>query len=532
MLGQGGDERMPAGRAPLPARDRADSPLDRSGGGRVVRGGAHSRCAALGLPRAAAPELPVVRGASWPRNEIDRFVLARLEQAELAPAADADPATLIRRVTLDLTGLPPTPAEVTHLKSPRPRAPRIVRRPTSYQRVSIGCWRRRRYIRRALGGALARRRPLRRQQRLREGRDAIDLEVRRLVGRRAQRRHAVRSLHAGTADRRRLAAGGDRPRSGSRPVSPQYDASTTRAASTRKRRASNGCAIARPRRRRCGWAARSAARAATTTSTIHFRSATSTACWRSSTARARRALALPTAAQAHRQGEMRAARAPLEQALATWTPALGEAQRRWGTRAAGAAGAVSRAGDRLAGVDRRRATGRRARWFGVRRRRDAGRGAGSHGRSDGRRRDNRRRELASTPDRCSARDAARCAVARRRSRRGADGAFVLTACSSKRRRPPTLRRPVATDRVASLAADDRPREEPERYAAENLLAQPPPTRAHPDVVPGLGHEPDLRHGARRCGASWCWWRRSVSASTEAPRHSRAPALRRRPRRER
>jgi mono/diheme cytochrome c family protein len=48
----------------------------------------------------------------WPRNPIDRFILARLEREELSPSPEGDPATLIRRVTLDLMGLPPTPAEV------------------------------------------------------------------------------------------------------------------------------------------------------------------------------------------------------------------------------------------------------------------------------------------------------------------------------------------------------------------------------------------------------------------------------------
>ncbi|MBM4270221.1 MAG: DUF1549 domain-containing protein, partial [Deltaproteobacteria bacterium] len=58
------------------------------------------------------PAVPAVREASWPRNEIDRFVLARLEEEGLAPAPEADPVTLLRRVYLDLTGLPPTPGEV------------------------------------------------------------------------------------------------------------------------------------------------------------------------------------------------------------------------------------------------------------------------------------------------------------------------------------------------------------------------------------------------------------------------------------
>jgi hypothetical protein len=58
------------------------------------------------------PPLPAVRHAAWPRNAVDSFVLARLEREGLAPAAEAPRETLIRRVTLDLTGLPPTPAEV------------------------------------------------------------------------------------------------------------------------------------------------------------------------------------------------------------------------------------------------------------------------------------------------------------------------------------------------------------------------------------------------------------------------------------
>lgn len=58
------------------------------------------------------PELPPVRDAAWCRNPIDRFILAKLEKEGLKPAPEADPATLIRRVYLDLTGLPPTPAEI------------------------------------------------------------------------------------------------------------------------------------------------------------------------------------------------------------------------------------------------------------------------------------------------------------------------------------------------------------------------------------------------------------------------------------
>jgi hypothetical protein len=58
------------------------------------------------------PPLPPVRHPEWVRNPIDAFILARLESEELVPSSEADRTTLIRRVTLDLTGLPPTPTEV------------------------------------------------------------------------------------------------------------------------------------------------------------------------------------------------------------------------------------------------------------------------------------------------------------------------------------------------------------------------------------------------------------------------------------
>ncbi|HEU0038198.1 MAG TPA: c-type cytochrome domain-containing protein, partial [Verrucomicrobiae bacterium] len=58
------------------------------------------------------PPLPEVKNKRWSGTPIDRFVLARLEKARLSPSGEADKATLIRRVTFDLTGLPPTPEEV------------------------------------------------------------------------------------------------------------------------------------------------------------------------------------------------------------------------------------------------------------------------------------------------------------------------------------------------------------------------------------------------------------------------------------
>lgn len=56
--------------------------------------------------------VPDVQSNAWPQNELDRFILARLESDQLTPAPKADRRTLIRRVTFDLTGLPPTPEEI------------------------------------------------------------------------------------------------------------------------------------------------------------------------------------------------------------------------------------------------------------------------------------------------------------------------------------------------------------------------------------------------------------------------------------
>jgi len=68
-------------------------------------------------------KLPEVQNASWPRNEIDRFVLATLEGHKLAPNEPANRRVLIRRVYFDLIGLPPTPEEVeAFVNNPSPNA--------------------------------------------------------------------------------------------------------------------------------------------------------------------------------------------------------------------------------------------------------------------------------------------------------------------------------------------------------------------------------------------------------------------------
>ena len=58
------------------------------------------------------PALPAVSNAGWTQGPIDTFILARLEESKITPSPPADRPTLLRRLSLDLTGLPPTPEEV------------------------------------------------------------------------------------------------------------------------------------------------------------------------------------------------------------------------------------------------------------------------------------------------------------------------------------------------------------------------------------------------------------------------------------
>ena len=73
------------------------------------------------------PAAPRVRQQAWVRNPIDAFVLAKLESKDISPAPEADQATLIRRLNLDLLGLPPTPTEVDAFVSDT--------RPYAYERL-------------------------------------------------------------------------------------------------------------------------------------------------------------------------------------------------------------------------------------------------------------------------------------------------------------------------------------------------------------------------------------------------------------
>ena len=66
---------------------------------------------------------PAVRNRAWASSDVDRFILAKLEEKNLPPVGEASRATLIRRVAFDLTGLPPTPAEIAAFeKDPSPKA--------------------------------------------------------------------------------------------------------------------------------------------------------------------------------------------------------------------------------------------------------------------------------------------------------------------------------------------------------------------------------------------------------------------------
>jgi mono/diheme cytochrome c family protein len=80
--------------------------------------------------RPVAPPIPSVRNRSWVANPIDAFILSQIESQKLQPSAPADRRTLIRRVTYDLTGLPPTPEEIdNYLADQSPDAyEKVVRR--------------------------------------------------------------------------------------------------------------------------------------------------------------------------------------------------------------------------------------------------------------------------------------------------------------------------------------------------------------------------------------------------------------------
>ena len=115
VAGLGDQARMPMGGKPLPAAevelirrwiDEGASWPEREGAGKVEL----KKHWAYVPP--VRPATPAVKKPSWPVNPIDRFVLARQEQEGLAPSPAANRVTLLRRLTLDLIGLPPTVQEI------------------------------------------------------------------------------------------------------------------------------------------------------------------------------------------------------------------------------------------------------------------------------------------------------------------------------------------------------------------------------------------------------------------------------------
>ncbi len=115
VAGIGDQARMPMGGKPLDAAQIAllKNWIDQ---GAVWPEGAGSASAEVKKHWAfippKRPALPAVQNKAWVRNPIDAFVLARLEKEKLQPSPEADRITLLRRLSLDLTGLPPTPEEV------------------------------------------------------------------------------------------------------------------------------------------------------------------------------------------------------------------------------------------------------------------------------------------------------------------------------------------------------------------------------------------------------------------------------------
>ncbi len=99
-------ERMPPPQAKLPLSDHDQQLLKNW----IAEGAKYEMHWAFQRPN--RPTMPVVKDVGWTRNEIDAYVLARLEREGLRPSPEADRIALIRRVSLDLVGLPPMPAEV------------------------------------------------------------------------------------------------------------------------------------------------------------------------------------------------------------------------------------------------------------------------------------------------------------------------------------------------------------------------------------------------------------------------------------
>ena len=118
ITGAGGLARMPMGAAPLSDEKIATIAKWIDAGAIVPTPKKH-----WAFIPPVRPAVPSTSRADWARDPIDSFVLARLDHEGLKPSPEADRATLLRRVSLDLTGLPPTPAEVDAFLADAARKP-------------------------------------------------------------------------------------------------------------------------------------------------------------------------------------------------------------------------------------------------------------------------------------------------------------------------------------------------------------------------------------------------------------------------
>ena len=115
VRGDGATERMPLNRSPLSASEIELLQVWIDQGAKGIaneRPGLAPNQAHWAFSAPRRPTVPDVANPRWARNAIDRFIQARLERAGVPPSAEADRATALRRVSLDLVGLPPLPHEV------------------------------------------------------------------------------------------------------------------------------------------------------------------------------------------------------------------------------------------------------------------------------------------------------------------------------------------------------------------------------------------------------------------------------------
>jgi hypothetical protein len=486
LTGAGGGARMPAGEPPLPAASVALVGRWIDAGAPGLRsltdaegGGAHWAFRPLSRPAPPPVAGDEVGAGGWDKNAVDRFVLARLAAAGLAPAPEADRATLLRRVTLDLTGLPPAPAELDAFAADT--------RPDAYERVVDRLLASPHFGERWAVPWL-------------DGARYADSNGFEKDGRRSiwpWRDWVVRALNDDLPFDRFVAlqlAGDGLPGAG-------LDG-----------RIATGFLRNTPFNEEggvdqgeAGWE-RKVDRVATTATLLLGLTLGCAQCHDHKhdpfTQRdfygllaffedaGERTLELPTPAQARRLAALRTERAALARTLATWTPALGEGQRRWEQELA----ALERA---YVPLSRPAATSSAGAPLVV-----EGDGAvlvasGPAARARDEQRLGGRTALAAvTAVRLAALPDARLPGGG--PGRGRDGQFFLEGISLHAAPAADPAAPLVPVPLRAVLADDRPREEPERYAAENLLdgAAATATPAAGEAARGWGVFP-VYDGARR-----------------------------------